>query len=220
MAHPFCAFERGGKRVGLRASRFQELPLPDTRFRWLPDSLRQGQLGRRLRAAGRKARQTRSALPRDGSLDRKVVFEPLEPRYLLSADIMPLLVDLSQFDDQTATLHVLDDTNQNKVLHAAGFKNQAAYEVWQNLADTNGVVVSGSDGNSQLIVDFSEAFSLQDGIRFAGGLGLDRFTIGYGIVNSVSFFAHGGEAGSVVTPSLHRSGTRLKASLELDAGPL
>jgi hypothetical protein len=134
---------------------------------------------------------------RDGYLDRKVSFETLEPRYLLSADLMPLLVDLSEFDDQTATLQVLEDSNQNKILRAAGFKNQAAYEISQNLADTSEVVVTGTDADDRLTVDFSVAFSLQDGIRFAGGLGVDQLTIGNGILNSVSYFAHGGEAGSL-----------------------
>ena len=76
MAHPFSAFQRGGKNVGLMSSSFQDLPALDRRRRWLPDSLRRGQLERGSRQTGGKTHLTRAVAQGLGVPDPRVVTSP------------------------------------------------------------------------------------------------------------------------------------------------
>ena len=116
MAFPFYANEPGGKRVGLRAEQFQEHGHGGIRRKWLPDSRRRVQAG--------------GGTPTNGSPDRKVLFEPLEPRYLLSADLMPLDVDMAQdgddltlrLDQLSQNLQVLDNKNGFAVVKQRRFR--------------------------------------------------------------------------------------------------
>ena len=103
-------------------------------------------LGRRLH---RQMRCTQAVAKRR----RKIFFEPLEPRLLLSSDLThaaaagaALNVTL-RLDGATQELQLVDNTSQS-VLQS------------QALADTSAVSITGADLDDKLTIDFSNPFSL------------------------------------------------------------
>jgi Ca2+-binding RTX toxin-like protein len=120
---------------------------------------------------------------------RKVLFEPLEPRVLLSADLKIAMGegpnDLTlRLDDLTQELQVVNIADQSVVQS-------------QLLADTGAVIIEGSEGNDKLTIDFSNPFSLP--IDFdAGG---ESSPLG----DSLEVIGDGTGSGSY-TPDASRSG--------------
>ena len=83
---------------------------------------------------------------------RKVFIEPLEPRILLSADLMldlaALVPDVNpnvtlRLDPTTQALELIDNNNSGNVLDSKA------------LADTDSVQITGSDKDDTLTIDFS-----------------------------------------------------------------
>jgi Ca2+-binding RTX toxin-like protein len=122
---------------------------------------------------------------------QRILFEALEPRYLLSADLMPFLVDMSasgddltlQFDDGSETLRLLDNAGGGTVIDE------------RSVHDVSGVEVTGSDGDDRFTIDFGKVFSLRDGIAFHGGAGVDKLTVLNGTFASIDFAVTGAGAG-------------------------
>lgn len=117
--------------------------------------------------------------------------DALEPRYLLSADLMPFSVDLNagtayalRYENLTQSVQLLD--------RASGTVLQ------QRLAQQiEYVQVSGSAGDDSLTVDFGAEFLQALEIRFDGGGGTDTLELVGGTVQSVTISATGVQAGAV-----------------------
>ncbi len=110
--------------------------------------------------------------PRAGQLSavpQRIVFEQLEARYLLSADLMPFAVDMTpdhddvtlRFDTSSQLLRIFDSRN-------------AAIIAEQGIDATDEVVVRGSDRAEKVRIEFDNDFWLPKGIRFDGGEGIDE----------------------------------------------
>ncbi|NVM20741.1 MAG: LEPR-XLL domain-containing protein, partial [Desulfobacterales bacterium] len=100
---------------------------------------------------------------------RKVLFEPIEPRILLSSDPLSYTAAAGAAIDMTLRL---DDAAQELLLINNKETNPETQVVAsQALADTSEVVITGADLDDSLTVDFSTPFSVPYGILFA-----DAFT--------------------------------------------
>lgn len=128
------------------------------------------------------------------ALTNKVLFEPLEPRLLFSADLMPLVVDMADvgsdvtllLNSTAGTIEVYDTVNP-----ASGPL------VSQKLNETSEIVIKGVDNrNDTLTVDFTAPF-FKD-ITFQGGAGaFDSLVINGGQFDSSTYIATGPDAGTI-----------------------
>ena len=101
-------------------------------------------------------RRPKLARPRQ----RKVVFEPLEPRILLSADLSFAAASGQALD---LTLRLQDDAVNPPQLQLVDIKDSnpdTQVVASQALSDTTGVVVTGGDLDDTLIIDFSVPLDL------------------------------------------------------------
>jgi Ca2+-binding RTX toxin-like protein len=122
----------------------------------------------------------------------KVLLEPLEPRYLLSADLMPFTVAVApdggdftvRLDVDAQLLEVFDVTTGEIVDQRA-------------LQETSELRIVGSDSADRLTVDFEAPFALSLGLTFEGGLGADELHIVNGLFSSVVYHADGFGKGTV-----------------------
>ncbi|HKZ16192.1 MAG TPA: LEPR-XLL domain-containing protein, partial [Geobacteraceae bacterium] len=93
------------------------------------------------------------------SASRKVLFEALEPRVLLSSDFAyagTAAFDLTlRYDDPTHKLQLIDNATSTPTTVAE-----------QDLSDTSAVKIYGSSGDDKLTVDFSSLFEVSGGIIF------------------------------------------------------
>ncbi len=120
------------------------------------------------RSGPAKAALTATRNPLKDGASRRVLFEALEPRFLLSADLMPMAVDMAadggdltlQYDADAGLLRVLDNRD-------GGVMAQQA------LVDTESVVIRGGAGDDRLVLDLPPALQLPGGILFDGGDGTD-----------------------------------------------
>ena len=120
----------------------------------------------------------------------RVNLEQLEPRYLLSAELMPFMVDMDpdgsdftlRLDDATQFLEVIDSDTGDIVDQRA-------------LQETSEVRVTGSDLDDRLTVDFDVQFSLLNGIFFDGGFGEDQLHISNGLFDTTEYAAQGSGSG-------------------------
>jgi hypothetical protein len=92
----------------------------------------------------------------------KVLFEPLEPRLLLSSDLTYMAPASTAID---ATL-CLSDVGGTDTIQLVDNRDQSVLQS-QPLADTNAVVITGAEQDDKLTVDFSNPFSVP--IQFDGG---------------------------------------------------
>ena len=97
----------------------------------------------------------------------KAIFEPLEPRILLSSDLayagaaaFDLTLRLDDDGVNPATLRLIDNTTTTAVAEQA-------------LSETNSVIVSGSTGADRLVVDLGTPFDLLGGVSFTDTSGMD-----------------------------------------------
>ncbi len=91
---------------------------------------------------------------------QRVLFEPLEPRILLSSDLS--YAGAAAFD---LTLR-LDDDGVNPATLRLIDNNTTTAVAEQALSETNSVIVSGSTGADRLVVDLSTPFDLLGGVSF------------------------------------------------------
>ena len=180
MAFPFRSFDFGRREIGLRAG-LRELPQGHVKNRWRK---------RRSGGSGGGAGGPEKTGPR-------IHFESLEPRYLLSADLMPFAVDmLDPSIGNELTLKLDGATNTLQVIDA---RDPAAPAVVasQALGVTSEVVVTGTDQDDRLTLDLSDPFKLPGGISFTGNLGLDSLVIQGGAFDSVEHDATGDGSGLI-----------------------
>ena len=103
-------------------------------------------------------------------LERRLVFETLEPRILLSSDLA--YIGTEAFD---LTLR-LDHTDPS-ILELIDNKNNGAKIATQLLSETSAVLITGSAANDKLSVDFANPFSVLGGIFFSDDNVLDQDSI-------------------------------------------
>ena len=128
----------------------------------------------------------------------KMKFEALEPRYLLSADLMPLNVDMStegsdltlHFDNSSSTLQVIN--NQNSSVVAS-----------QDAGSTGAVNITGSSSDNKLTLDLGSSLVIAGGVHFDGGNGNDTVTIASlsDQMNGLVTLTGGGGANTLQGPS-------------------
>jgi hypothetical protein len=135
-----------------------------------------------------RTRPKKVATPPDAPTIR---MDALEPRYLLSADLMPFSVDLNagtayalRYENLTQSVQLLD--------RASGTVLQ------QRLAQQiDYVQVTGSAGDDSLTVDFGAAFLEPLELRFDGAGGSDTLELVGDTVDAVTISASGVQAGAV-----------------------
>jgi len=125
-----------------------------------------------------------------------VLLEPLEPRLLLSADLIPLHVDMADADiGDDITLRLDATTNTLEVYQNA---NPAVGPVVsQKLNETSEIVVSGvDDRDDTLTVDFTSPFFLN--IDYDGGAGgFDSLVVEGGTFDSAVYDANSPDSGAI-----------------------
>lgn len=170
----------------------------------MADRIRPPQLARAFagpRRAGRPARSVAHRAPPSGvnaslrSPRHRVLFETLEPRYLLSADLMPFVVDMADVGEDL-TLRLDRDSNVLQLFDNA-HGNAPVVVSEQALDRTSAVVVKGSDRDDTLTIDYVTPFSLTGGISFQAGLGGDSLLIRNGRFDSVAFDIIASHAGTI-----------------------
>ena len=96
---------------------------------------------------------------------RKVLFEPLEPRILLSADLSYTMSGGA--NDLTLKLQNIVDTDTLQLINNEDPNPDTQVVVSQALADTMGVVITGSELADIFTIDFSRPFFAPNGILFS-----------------------------------------------------
>jgi hypothetical protein len=169
---------------------------PDSsRAKALSADARRGLLRRKRRSSGLLPKLAGSAGPRRDSAHH-VLFEPLEPRLLLSADLMPFHVDMADADiGDDITLRLDSSTNTLEIYQNA---NPAVGPmVSQKLNETSEIVIQGvDDRDDTLTVDYTDPFFLD--ISFDGGAaGFDTLVVKGGEFDSGVFSAESPDSGTV-----------------------
>ncbi len=120
----------------------------------------------------------------------RVLLEPLEPRYLLSADLTPFIVDMIgpdgdeytlRYDQATDFLQVIDDTTGEIV----------DQKLLQEISE---IRIVGTEQDDRLTIDLAN-FVVPGGITFDGGLGSDELNIINGNFDSATHNASAFGAG-------------------------
>ena len=126
--------------------------------------------------------------------------EALEPRYLLSADVLPFRIDMSgdggadyslRYDNLLQSIKVYDD--RTGVLIEQRLAQQVEY-----------IRVVGTTADDKLTIDFGEDFLTPIDIQFEGGLGSNHLALTGGTFDLVELGAEGGGSGWI---SVLRDGT-------------
>ncbi len=138
---------------------------------------------------GRKAR---SFTPRSETNHLPgLALETLEPRYLLSADIMPFAVDM--VGDGGADYSLRYD---NLIQAVQVYDNRSSLLVAQrNAAEIDYIRVTGTAANDTLTIDFGTDFLQALDIDFQGGDGDDKLSLTGGVFDLVEFAADGAGSG-------------------------
>ena len=102
---------------------------------------------------------------------RKFLFEPIEPRLLLSSDLSyagAAAFDLTlRYDEPSQKLQLVDNATSTTLLE-------------QSLADTSAVIIQGSSEADALTIDFSTLFEVSGGIIFDDSAAGDGDTLEIG----------------------------------------
>ncbi|NOQ17053.1 MAG: LEPR-XLL domain-containing protein, partial [Methyloprofundus sp.] len=106
------------------------------------------------------------------SSSSKIKLEPIEPRFLLSAD--PFTVAMSELNNEL-TISLYTDALSNEYLQITDDADQLVDQ--RLLQEVSEVLVTGTEGADNLTIDFSNIFSIADGIHFDAGLGDDQLNI-------------------------------------------
>ncbi|MBK5565795.1 LEPR-XLL domain-containing protein [Ensifer sp. SSB1] len=120
-----------------------------------------------------------------------LALETLEPRYLLSADIMPFAVDM--VGDGGADYSLRYD---NLIQAVQVYDNRSSLLVAQrNAAQIDYIRVTGTAANDTLTIDFGTAFLQALDIDFQGGDGDDKLSLTGGVFDLVEFASDGAGSG-------------------------
>ena len=175
------SFPFGGEKSFFKSGRFQNVET------LVPD---QKQLSG-VRSLFRRRRARRGKLDSSG-----FKMEALEPRYLLSADAMPFLVDMQldgddlslKYDRLTESIQLFDRTTGTQI--GQKLVQQLSY-----------VRVNGTAGDDRLELDFSDGFVFPVEIRFDGDGGDDTLVLSGGAGTSVLVGADGAGSADVLLES-------------------
>ena len=119
-----------------------------------------------------RSRKNRKALAKKNgngnkpAVSRKVLFEALEPRMLMSSDLAytdtAAVHDLTlRYDDSSHKLQLIDNQTATAVVE-------------QDLSETDAVRIAGSAADDALTIDFSSPFTVPGGISFVDASDSDR----------------------------------------------
>ncbi|MDH3229386.1 MAG: LEPR-XLL domain-containing protein, partial [Alphaproteobacteria bacterium] len=171
MAFPFKQMQPGGARAR-RASRES----------WTD-------LLQRLPARRPSAGSLTGARAGNPQAGRPVLFEQLEPRYLLSADLMPWAVDMAT-DGSDLTLRLDSAFNMLQIVDNSGLSGPQIVEE-RGLDQVTSVRIAGTGLDDRLVLDFETPFTLAAGISFAGDLGADQLHIKNGLFDRAAYRSQG-----------------------------
>jgi hypothetical protein len=147
----------------------------------------------RLRRALRRGKAKRRPEQPAAVEPPRVLFEPLEPRYLLSADLSPLVIAMADAGHDL-TLH-LDANDMLQVIN-----DQTGSVVGEQQASrTSQVQIIGS-GNDQLTIALTAGFALPLGIEFDGGSGHNSLLL-TGIADEIAHSIAGDGSGTMSAKS-------------------
>ena len=119
--------------------------------------------------------------------------EALEPRFLLSADPAPFLVDMDAPDGNDFSLRYDALTRSISV-----YDQETSSLITQKLvAEISYVRVRGTDFDDNLTLDFSDGFVSPVEISFEGGLGKDSVTITGAGMSHVNLRVNGADSGTL-----------------------
>ena len=144
----------------------------------LPEEAVKGPLLPRL---WRRRNAARLSMPDLGGLR----MEALEPRYLLSADLMPLRVDLADVTGHGVNLRY-DRVTDSVVVESIQTGKRLASAL---MTQINYVAIAGSANADTLRLDFSDPFTRPVDIRFEGGAGADRVEVTGGTLDRLELSA-------------------------------
>lgn len=120
--------------------------------------------------------------------------EALEPRFLLSADPAPFLVDMAATDGNDLSLRYDALTRSISV-----YDQQANSLITQKLvSEISYVKVRGTAFDDNLAIDFSDGFVSPVAIEFEGGEGTDSVTIAGAGMSHVNMVVTGTDSGTIV----------------------
>jgi hypothetical protein len=145
--------------------------------------------------------------PRPGDAETpRVLFESLEQRYLLSADISPLTVAMA---DVGHDLTVRFDGSQFEISN-----DQTGQVVGEQQASRTGQVqIIGSGQDDRLTIELTAGFALPFGISFNGGGGNDQMLL-TGAVDAVSHLLNGDGSNQILVSSGQMVGKLISSGLE------
>src|SRR5260370_31361338 len=111
--------------------------------------------------------------PADSGEPARVLFEQLEPRYLLSADISPFVIAMADaghdltlhFDSSSGMLEAINDQSGQTVGE-------------QQASRTSQIQIIGTNENDRLTIDLTAGFALPLGIKFDAGGCQDQLVLG------------------------------------------
>ena len=106
---------------------------------------------------------------------RKVLFEPLEPRLLLSADLSFTMTGAA--DDLTLKLDQVEGVDTLQLVNNEDTDPTTQIVASQALDDTSAVSITGAEQDDRLTIDFSRPFSVPNGIKFTDFSISDRDTL-------------------------------------------
>jgi len=106
---------------------------------------------------------------------RKVLFEPLEPRLLLSADLSFAMAGAA--NDLTLQLDQVDGVDTLQLINNEDTDPTTQIVASQALADTSAVLITGAEQDDKFTVDFSTPFSVPNGILFSDAFSGDNDTL-------------------------------------------
>jgi hypothetical protein len=152
------------------------------------------------------ARRRPAPRPRPGDAESpRVLFESLEQRYLLSADISPLTVAMA---DLGHDLTVRFDGSQFEISNDQ--TGQVVGE--QQSSRTSQVQIIGSGQDDRLTIELTAGFALPFGINFDGGGGNDQLRL-TGAVDTVSHLLNGNGSDQILVNSGQMVGKLISSSL-------
>src|SRR5258705_3636567 len=137
-------------------------------FTRLSNSLPRVRRSRRIRDS--KAPSRERAKPAEPV---RVLFEQLEPRYLLSADISPFTIAMADAGHDL-TLHFDSSSDMLQVINDQS--GQTAGE--QQASRTSQIQILGTNENDRLTIDLTAGFALPLGIDFEAVGGQDQLILG------------------------------------------
>ncbi len=123
--------------------------------------------------SGTSRRTTSSAVNEHQTGPARLDVEALEPRFLLSADLLPISVDLDPLGSDLVLQYDLGDGIDPAVLNILDAENDMAIVATIDPAEVGDITLQGGDADTTLRVDMIMPFDFDNAIHFDGGAGND-----------------------------------------------